>query len=183
MATWTSATFAFESQLTSTKLNQLQDNFTALAQGASGAPKVLTAALSQTGGSEAVVAGTIRSYNVTLPKLSDYSPGSTVEALSEGFMNINQNAYTKFVEWGMPRPGTITVVVSLYSGISNAYAKVYKNGSAIGAELVAATGYANQVANYTVVAGDLIQLYGYNANSAAWGISIQVSSATAIRNL
>ena len=42
---WTTLSFAFASLLTSTKMTQLQDNFTALAQGMSGAPQVLTAAI------------------------------------------------------------------------------------------------------------------------------------------
>ena len=40
MATWTSLTYAFGSLLTSAKMTQNQDNFTALAEGASGAPAI-----------------------------------------------------------------------------------------------------------------------------------------------
>lgn len=42
---WTSLTYAFESVLTSAKMTQNQDNFTALAQGLSGAPAILKAAI------------------------------------------------------------------------------------------------------------------------------------------
>ena len=42
---WTDLTYSFGSVLTSTQMTQNQDNFTALAQGLSGAPKILSAAL------------------------------------------------------------------------------------------------------------------------------------------
>lgn len=44
MATWTSLTYSFGSVLTSTKMTQNQDNFLAIAEGASGAPKIQAAA-------------------------------------------------------------------------------------------------------------------------------------------
>lgn len=57
---WTTITYSFGSVLTSTKMTQNQDNFTALAQGLSGAPKILTAALEQTAGNQAVTVATVR---------------------------------------------------------------------------------------------------------------------------
>jgi len=42
---WTALTFGFASKLTSVKMTSLQNNFTALASGLSGAPKVLPTAL------------------------------------------------------------------------------------------------------------------------------------------
>jgi len=45
MATWTDLTFAYGSLLTSTKMTQLDANLDALAEGASGAPKIQTAAI------------------------------------------------------------------------------------------------------------------------------------------
>jgi hypothetical protein len=57
---WTTITYSFGSVLTSTKMTQTQDNFTALAQGLTGAPKIQTAALEQTGGSQAVTVATVR---------------------------------------------------------------------------------------------------------------------------
>ena len=45
MAVWTELTFAFESLLTSTKMTQLDNNLDAIAEGASGAPKIQTAAI------------------------------------------------------------------------------------------------------------------------------------------
>lgn len=45
---WTNVTFSFGSSLPSSKMTQMMDNFTALAQGLSGAPKILPAALDPT---------------------------------------------------------------------------------------------------------------------------------------
>jgi hypothetical protein len=72
---WTSVTFSYGSVLTSTKMTQVQDNFTAVAQGLSGAPSILTAAIGTaavtgaklattlTGGTTAMTAGA--SYTLT----------------------------------------------------------------------------------------------------------------------
>lgn len=46
---WTNLTFAYNSLLTSTKMTQLDDNFDALAAGASGAPEIVDAALATPG--------------------------------------------------------------------------------------------------------------------------------------
>lgn len=46
---WTALTYALNSLLTAAKMTQNQDNFTALAQGLSGAPKILDAAIDSTG--------------------------------------------------------------------------------------------------------------------------------------
>jgi hypothetical protein len=70
MAAWTNVSFASGSILTSTKMDQVQANFTALAEGASGAPTVLAAALNQVAGAEAVTTECIRAQNVTFNKLS-----------------------------------------------------------------------------------------------------------------
>lgn len=61
---WTDLTFTFGSTLSSSKMTQLDDNFDALAAGSAGAPKIQTAALEQTGGSEAVTQATIRAASI-----------------------------------------------------------------------------------------------------------------------
>lgn len=185
MATWTAATFNYGSVLTSTKMAQVQDNFTALAEGATGAPKVTAAALNQTGGSEAVVAGTIRAYNVAQPKLVNYAAGSKVEASVSGY--IYEASYTKVAEFYIPRAGVITAVFSLAAPAgTSAAARLYKNGAPLGAEvLVTAPNGGTQSADYSIAAGDLLQLYAWenDTTSIAWSLSLRVSSATSIRNL
>lgn len=56
MATWTALTYAYGSLLTSTKMTQNQDNFTALAEGAAGAPNIATAAITALAVTEAKIA-------------------------------------------------------------------------------------------------------------------------------
>jgi len=51
-------------------MEQLQDNHLAIAEGASGAPKILSAALEQTPGIEAVTNATVRAKNITLAKIT-----------------------------------------------------------------------------------------------------------------
>lgn len=72
MATWTSLTYSFGSTLTSTKMTQNQDNFLALAEGASGAPSIQTAALANS----AVTTAKIADANVTNSKLATNSVDS-----------------------------------------------------------------------------------------------------------
>lgn len=67
---WTSLTYSFGSVLTSTKMTQNQDNFTALADGTSAAPKIQTAALEQGASVQAVTTATIRDLAVTNAKLA-----------------------------------------------------------------------------------------------------------------
>lgn len=53
---WTSLTFAFGSTLTSTKMTQMQDNFTAVANGDSGAPNIQTNAIANSAVTESKIA-------------------------------------------------------------------------------------------------------------------------------
>ena len=71
---WTTLTFAYGSLLTSTKMTQLYDNFTALAQGLSGAPVILQAAIDNAAvgqGELKTTTGTVSTVNnivlLTLP--------------------------------------------------------------------------------------------------------------------
>ena len=82
MATWTGLSYSFGSLLTSTKMTQNQDNFLALAEGASGAPKIQTAALEQTNGAEAVTTATIRADAVTNTEIAANAVGTSEIAAS-----------------------------------------------------------------------------------------------------
>lgn len=63
---WTALTFAFGSTLTSTKMTQMQDNFTAVANGDSGAPNIQTAGIANL----AVTAAKLASSSVEEAKLA-----------------------------------------------------------------------------------------------------------------
>lgn len=76
---WTSLTFPFGSLLTSTKMTQLFDNLTALANGDSGAPRIYSSALAET---------TVGSYGAPLdnpaayPDVTTYTNNSSAAAQS-----------------------------------------------------------------------------------------------------
>ena len=74
MASWTDLTFAFESLLTSTKMTQLDNNFDALAEGASGAPKIQPAALNDTGDytMNKLTINSGQNFNYSAPKTKYY---------------------------------------------------------------------------------------------------------------
>ncbi len=91
---WTNLTFPFASLLSSTKMTQMDDNFDALAAGLAGAPKVLTAALNQVGGSEAVTTATIRAGNVTAVELG--TDAVTTIKIQAGAVNQSKLKTTNF---------------------------------------------------------------------------------------
>jgi hypothetical protein len=85
MTTWTdlSAAFAYGTKLTSTQMQQLRDNITALSEGASGAPSILYAAIGNDQiGSQHYVAGSIDAEH--------YAPGS-VDAAAIGTGAVGQS--------------------------------------------------------------------------------------------
>lgn len=79
---WTTLSFAFGSVLTSTKMTQLQDNFTALATGLSGAPTISRPALKSTTSSGSVVvnSGINGTYSLTGSTYSWYTISSNLPA-------------------------------------------------------------------------------------------------------
>jgi hypothetical protein len=76
--TWTTLSYSFGSILTSTKMTQNQDNFTALANGDSGSPKIQEAAIT---GQAAVDQSAIKTTTATLAG-SASSPSKTTIVLT-----------------------------------------------------------------------------------------------------
>lgn len=70
---WTNLTFAFGSTLTSTKMTQLQDNFTAMATKASGAPAVQASTITEPTQAQ-MEAGTNTTLGVS-PRAMNWHPG------------------------------------------------------------------------------------------------------------
>jgi len=176
MATWTSLVYPLNSLLTSVKLALQQDNFLALAQGASGAPKILTAALNQVSSSEAVITAAIRANSITQAKVLDYAAGTGyVEADTLDQATDPSNTYSKVAEYYMPRGGTVTSRIWLTgSGVLETFfAKLYKNGSPVGTERTRtfAQGQTSWDENVSFVAGDLIQLYIKGSSAVAEGLA------------
>jgi len=64
-----------DSEITTGLMTKIRDNPIAITEGASGAPKIQTAALEQTGGSEAVTTATIRAGAVTQTEIASAAVG------------------------------------------------------------------------------------------------------------
>lgn len=147
---WTALSFTYGSKLTSTKMTQLFDNFTAMGSGSSGAPKVSRSAL------ELYTSG---SYQI-------------ISAVSTGY--TLSTTYAKIREALVPRGGTISVEF-LFMCASGGAARVYRNGSAVGTERIL-TGGSNGYNSYFVEAvgswsvGDLLQVYAYSPSSVVYAI-------------
>jgi len=96
-----------ESPINSILINALYDNSNAIAEGASGAPRVLAAALNQVSGSEAMVTAAIRASAVTEPKLANNAVSSrTVEALAITNAKVANAAIT---EWKLANDSVSTI--------------------------------------------------------------------------
>jgi|GEM_PF-2801635 len=142
---WTALSFAYGSKLTSTKMTQLFDNFTAMGSGSAGAPKVSRSAI------ELYSAG---SYQI----LSAVSTGYTLST-----------TYAKIREALVPRGGTISVEF-LFQCASGGKARVYRNGTGVGTERTLEGGshgynsyFIEAVASWSP--GDLLQVYAYSPSS------------------
>lgn len=143
---WNSITFGFGTVLTSAKMTNLYDNLTALANGDTGAPKVQPAAMANHAA----------------------ATGNHASAWQYNFSTAA--AYAKMCEIKTHRAGTLTVrlKIALYDdGVGGqGFARIYINGTAQGtARTTTSTTPADYDENFTVAAGDLIQVYGYVTDS------------------
>ena len=152
---WTTLTFAFGSLLTSTKMTQLYDNLTALANGDSGAPNIVAAA---------ITAGAVTPDKLTAPAAGEY-----VVFKNEVERSTTSTSAVKLkeVKWGSTG-GTLTVKFSISGVTSNGYAQIYKNGSAVGTSRSNAAGYVEYSENLTFAEGDLIQVYAYHTGGTVY---------------
>ncbi len=165
---WTTLSFSFGSTLPSSKLTSMQANFTALAQGLSGAPKIKTAALNQVSGAEAVTTATMRAASVTLIKLPLYAAGTYVEAATSGSYNCTV-ANTSYLQqtYTMPRGGTLRIQAYAYGPNQHGDILLYKNGVYTGYNCGGSSSYAgithsNFPVDLSFSAGDTISFYVAN---------------------
>ena len=118
MATWTSLTYAFGSKLTSAKMTQNQDNFLALAEGASGAPKLQSAAYdtgsidqsaigaSEVGQGELISATASQSQEINAESSYEFSPTGGEYAFA---LYIGQSG--SGIEYGAGHSGTYDTIL------------------------------------------------------------------------
>ena len=65
--TWTSLNYAYGSTLTSTKMTQNQDNFTAVANGDSGAPNIQTAGIANSAVTQGKISTALQQSTGSIP--------------------------------------------------------------------------------------------------------------------
>jgi len=138
-----------DSPLTTGLMTAYRDNFTALAQGLSGAPSILAAALSDN--------------ILTQAKLPAFVAGSNAIALSTAGESTVATSPTKLKELFCPANGVInTYFTFTKSGIGTGYARVYRNGVAVGTTRSGTGGsYSEDISGMLI--GDLIQLYAWSS--------------------
>lgn len=146
---WTDLTFAFGSLLTSTKMTQLDNNFDALASGASGAPEILI---------DALTACTSGHYQVAY----------------EDTGLIAGDTYTCYNTFKIGRGGTVVTRLGLIAAEENddVYGRVYVNSVAVGTERTTSTSisYTYWTESFSIAAGDIVQIFGKaNAGEAGYG--------------
>lgn len=187
---WTTLTYAFGSTLPSSKMTSLQDNFTALAQGLSGAPKFKTAALNQVSGSEAVVTAAMRSAAVTLVKLPLYAAGDYIEAAAYGTYASPAVADTPYhvKTFTMNRGGVVRILGWAWGELGNhGDILLYKNGAYTGdnagGNAPFANGHSSFPVDLSIAAGDTISFYitaDSNLDDIAWVAVIDIDISTAL---
>lgn len=159
---WTALSFAYGSKLTSTKMTQLFDNFTAFGNKDSGAP-------------------VLKNQYITMPMHLFYTAGSYFIGLNGGMVTTNQQTWAKVKEFALPKGGTIKVAFSLQSSnAANRYGAVFRNGTIVSSTYTGRdTIYVEDITSWT--GGDLCQLCIYGQYSSyltgATSFAIAVASA------
>lgn len=169
---WTSLNFAFGSLLTSTKMTQLYDNLTALANGDSGAPSIQNSA---------VAVGAIHTRHFKEMEVGSYK-------IMEFPNSVSSSAtYVKVNEGRVSRSGAFTYRGVLAASAPTAYARVYRNGVAVGSEHtsgISPTAFASDSTSWT--AGDLVQLFTRNSGgngSTVTSFTLYVNSSALMTDM
>jgi len=163
MADWTDITNAAldgDSPGTQVLFEALRDNPIAIAEGAPGAPKIQTAGIANS----AITNDKILDGTISPAKLYPAAAGSLVDCVSFVVSATGQSSYTKIKEIQLVRGGEYTISFALAVEIARgaAYAKIYKNGVAVGTERsnrTIYTTYTETISGWSP--GDLLQIYAY----------------------
>lgn len=147
MASWTdlAAAFGFGTKLTSQQMQQLRDNITALAEGASGAPDIVLPPES---------AGS-----------NDYFAGGKLGA---EVMATNNESFVDMVNINFPMGGEFRFYTEYSSegGSSTAHIKILQNGGEYAAFSTGSGSYQNRTDDITVEPGDQIKFQARTGNAA-----------------
>lgn len=143
---WTALTYAYGSVLTSAKMTQNQDNFTALANGDSGAPQHQTASYAD--------------GSITADKIVLYTPGTSYRLIqSTSSSGTISTSWDTLKEALCGSGGTVTVTYTHSSGsTASHYTNIFVNDVAVGTVRSANGTYSE---NITISPGDELQVKGY----------------------
>lgn len=96
-------------------------------------------------------------------------PGSILVASSDAEVTETSTSFVKKKEIQVPLDGLITVSFDLNGsgGGSDAYGRIYINGTAAGTQRQVNSGYSTYTENIQVNAGDLLQVYARHAGGTA----------------
>lgn len=142
-----------DSPVTSALMTAYRDNFAAMANGDSGAPAILTAAL---------VDGIVEHRH--LPAFVAATTNYPAFSFDFSLEQATGTTPTKLKEFFIPCAGTISTVFTMVksAGTGSPYGRVYKNGAAFGTLRSANGTYAETL---TFAAGDYLQFYIWGSAS------------------
>lgn len=152
------------SPITENLMLALRDNVLAIQEGDATAPKIQT---------DAYADGSITSDKLASTSVfPSLTAGNYVAAIDPETRSTTSTSYVKLseIKIGAKENGSIRVSFSLKTnGVSGtAYGRVYKNGIAIGtvrsSTTIAYTEFSQDFSG--IIAGDLIQIYGYISNAS-----------------
>jgi len=164
-----------ESPIDVNLIGKLDQNPEAMIEGASGAPRIQTAALEQSGGSEAVTAACIRDGAVDQSKAGGVTANQNLEATINWGHRVSVSVGTtnqKIFEFIIPADGTYSTYLGIgnYSGFTTTvYGRIYKNGVAYGTNRSNSSAHPDvnyYWENLDFVAGDTIEYWGDSAHSS-----------------
>lgn len=108
---------------------------------------------------------------IYVDNIMNLAAGSVLFAQAPTSRATTSTSYTKVKEISVGISGTVSVYFAMQSSSLPLYARIYKNGSAVGTERYLDDGSSNYTENVSVVAGDLVQLYIKAASSNGGTIS------------
>lgn len=160
--TWTVLTFGYQSVLTSTKMTQLFDNLTALANGDSGAPPVLRAALEKPGAGDVQQMAACTSTDLSVPAVFPAALGGSTTATGTGYQSVTlqpSSVGSTGLTIRIAGEYRIHTRIQRTAGGALCTARPYVNGVAVGSQISSSGSLATADLDITLAAGDVVTFY------------------------
>ena len=165
---WTSLTYPFGSILTSAKMAQNQDNFLAVANGATNAPKIQTAAINDNAVTLAKLGAAVYTTD------TDYQMGKI----------SGDTASTSYVKVGGVLTATVSgqynlrVEISMAPTTGTMGAQIYKNGAPYGTLRTSTAASAGFNEDLALAVGDKVEIYAAHSTGGATVTAVALGIAT-----